>query len=300
MGYLVSRAFRWWANRRARVAFVVAVLVVVGVAAFGVLYVTTSGVDDRLAARVPDSVKKDGKLLVATDASYAPAEFTQANGVLTGFDKELFDAVANKLGLRAEYVNTRFDDVLSGVRTGAYEVGVSAVAVNDDRKQRTRMVSYYSMSTQWVTGKGNPANVGVADACGKRLAVEAGTVHVDEVTARSQTCTAGRLPAITIDRYPDQAAVTAALLAGKADAFVADSPVAAYAVKQSGGKLVALPETYDPVLCGYVVNTDQQALADVLRDAVAALIKDGTYRRILAKWGVEAGAITRPAVNPDR
>jgi polar amino acid transport system substrate-binding protein len=80
--------------------------------------------------------------------------------------------------------------------------------------------------------------------------------------------------------------------------MLADSPVIAYAVKQTNGQLELLGDIYDAAPYGYVVKKDQTDFAEALASAVGALVSDGTYKTILDKWGVQAGAITSPAVNP--
>src|SRR5215211_2776654 len=75
-------------------------------------------VDEALAAKVPDAVKSDGKVLIGTDASYAPNEFLDTDGkTVVGWDVELFNAVAAKLGLKTEYVSAVFADVIPGVQS---------------------------------------------------------------------------------------------------------------------------------------------------------------------------------------
>jgi polar amino acid transport system substrate-binding protein len=80
--------------------------------------------------------------------------------------------------------------------------------------------------------------------------------------------------------------------------MLADSPVGAYAVKQTNGQLELLGKIYDAAPYGYVVKKDQTAFAQAIADAVKALIADGTYKKVLEKWGVDGGAIDNPAVNP--
>ena len=80
--------------------------------------------------------------------------------------------------------------------------------------------------------------------------------------------------------------------------MLADSPIVAYAVKQTDGQLEALGDIYDAAPYGYVVKKDQTEFAQAIADALKALIADGTYKTVLEKWGVEQGAITDPAVNP--
>jgi polar amino acid transport system substrate-binding protein len=72
----------------------------------------------------------------------------------------------------------------------------------------------------------------------------------------------------------------------------------AYAVKQTNGQLELLGDVYDSAPYGYVVPKDQTDFAQAIADAVKALIADGSYQKVLEKWGVQAGAITDPAVNP--
>jgi polar amino acid transport system substrate-binding protein len=257
-------------------------------------------VDQALAAKVPAAVKADGKLLVGTDSSYAPNEFLDTDGkTVIGFDVDLFNAVAAKLGLKTQWVSAPFDALIPAVQSGKYEVGVSSFTINDERKQTVNMVSYFSAGTQWGTKQGNPTGVQPDNACGKKIAVQTGTVQdTDDLPKRQSACKSAGKPAITIDRYQRQDQATAAVVSGKDDAMLADSPVVAYAVKQTNGQLALLGDIYDAAPYGYVVKKDQTDFAQALSGAVAALISDGTYKQILSKWGVEAGAITNSAVNP--
>jgi polar amino acid transport system substrate-binding protein len=160
------------------------------------------------------------------------------------------------------------------------------------------MISYYSAGTQWSTKKDNPKKVDPDAACGLKIAVQKATVQVDDITARSEACTAGGKDAITIDQYDAQSDATAAVVSGKDDAGLADSPVMAYAVEQTNGQLELLGDIYDAAPYGYVVAKDQTQFAQAIADAVKSLIDDGTYQQALEKWGVEDGAIDDPTVNP--
>ncbi|SDZ09393.1 polar amino acid transport system substrate-binding protein [Micromonospora pattaloongensis] len=258
-----------------------------------------TSVDAALAGKVPDAIKSDGKIVVGTDSTYAPAEFLDTDGkTVIGFDVDLFTAVAGKLGLKAEFVSAPFGDIIPGVDTGKYEIGVSSFTVNDERKAAAQMVSYFQVGTQWATKKGNPAGIAIDNACGKKIAVQKDTVQVEDITKRSKACTDAGKPAITIDQYPGQDQATAAVVSGKDDAMLADYPVGVYAVTQSNGQLDLLGDQYEAAPYGYVVDKDQTAFAEAVRDAVKALITDGSYKTILEKWKVQGGAITDPAINP--
>jgi polar amino acid transport system substrate-binding protein len=266
---------------------------------------TTAGaapaVDEALAAKVPDAVKSDGKILIGTDATYSPNEFLDTDGkTVVGWDVDLFNAVAAKLGLKTEWQPSKFADIIPGLQSGKYEIGISSFTINDQRKQQVNMVSYYNAGTQWGTKKGNPTGIQPDDACGKKVAVQTATVQdTDDLSSkRQEACKSAGKPAITIDRYQDQGQATAAVVSGKDDAMLADSPVVAYAVKQTNGQLELLGDIYEAAPYGYVVKKDQTEFAQAIADAVKALITDGTYKTILEKWGVQGGAIDNPAVNP--
>jgi polar amino acid transport system substrate-binding protein len=257
-------------------------------------------VDQALAAKVPDAIKSDGTIKVGTDSTYAPNEFLDADGkTVVGSEIDLFNAVAAKLGLKAEYQSAKFGDIIPGIESGKYEIGVSSFTVNDERKQQVNMVSYFNAGTQWATKKGNPNGVQPDAACGKKVAVQTNTVQdTEDLAKRLKDCQAAGKPAITVDRYQDQGQATAAVVTGKDDAMLADSPVVAYAVKQSGDQLEPLGDIYDSAPYGYVVKKDQTDFAQALADSLKALISDGSYKTILDKWGVAAGGIDNPAVNP--
>jgi polar amino acid transport system substrate-binding protein len=159
--------------------------------------------------------------------------------------------------------------------------------------KQVNMVSYFSAGTQWAAKTG--ATIDPDNACGKKVAVQATTVQVDDITARSKKCGSNK---ITIDQYQKQSDATNAVVTGKDDAMLADSPVCAYAVKQTNGQLALAGDIYDSAPYGYVLPKDQTDFADAIAGSVQALIADGTYKSILSKWGVDAGAITTPAVNP--
>jgi polar amino acid transport system substrate-binding protein len=255
--------------------------------------------DDALAAKVPEAIKKDGVIEVGSDTTYPPAEFIGEDGeTIVGFDVDLFTLVAQKLGLKAHFVTSPFDSLIAGVGSGKYEAGVSSFTINAERLQQANMVSYFNAGTQWATKKGNPNHVDPDNACGKKIAVQKATVQVDDITARSQECTDAGKPAITIDQYDGQDEATAAVVSGKDDAGLADLPVMVYAVQQTNGQLGSLGDPYGAAPYGYVVPKDQTEFAQALADAVKSLIDDGSYQKVLEKWGVEGGAIDDPTVNP--
>lgn len=257
----------------------------------------TVKVDEALAAKVPEAIKKKGVLVDGTDASYAPNEFMDADGkTIIGMDIELLDAVATTLGLKVEYNNAGFDTIILGVTSGKYDIAVSSFTINPERKKQVTMVQYFNAGTSWAAKPSSgldPENM-----CGKTVAVQKGTVQIDDIEARNKACTDAGKPKITIVVEAEQSKATADVVSGKADAMLADSPVVSYAITQTNGQLEQIGEIYDAAPYGIVVSKENEELGALIGEALAKLQADGTYDAILAKWGNDGGAVTEFPVNP--
>jgi ABC-type amino acid transport/signal transduction systems, periplasmic component/domain len=248
--------------------------------------------DTALAAMVPSSVSADGKLVFGTDASYPPNEFTDTDGTtIIGMEVDLGKAVAQKLGLTAEFQNSQFSGIIPGIQGARYELGMSSFTINPERVQTVDMVSYYSAGTSLGVKKGNPDKITPDGLCGRSVGVQAGTVQVDDVAARSAACTAAGKPAIQVSELQQQTDVTLALTANRIVAMLADSPIVAYAVKTTDGSVEVVGKPYDTAPYGIVLAKKQGDYAKAVQGAVQALITDGTYGRILETWNVSDGAI---------
>ena len=254
--------------------------------------------DEALAAQVPESVKSTGVLVFGTDASYAPNEFFAEDGqTIVGFDVDLGKAIAAKLGLEGQFENSTFDSLIVGVQNGKFPASMSSFTINPEREKQVNMISYFNAGTSWAVQTGNPSGISVEDPCGKTVAVQKATVQVDDIEARNEECTAAGKPAINIQQYGLQSEATTAVVSGKADAMLADSPVVAYAIQQSG-KLEPVGDVYDSAPYGIVVPKEETEFATAVQGAVDALIADGTYAAVLDQWGLADGAVTQAEVNP--
>lgn len=255
--------------------------------------------DPALVAKLPAKVKAAGKIVVGTDATYAPNEFLDTDGkTVKGMDVDLFDTVAQKFGLTVEWKPANFDSIILGVNSGKYDVGVSSFTINPERKKQVNMVSYFNAGTQWVVAKGNPKKVDIENACGLSIGVQKGTVQIDDLTARSKKCTDAGKKEITPIVEVSQAKVTANLVSGKAVAMLADSPISLYAVKQTGGQLEALGDIYEAAPYGFVLPKADTEFAQAIADALKALDASGDYKKALSTWNNDSGAISDFAVNP--
>ncbi len=260
--------------------------------------IPTEQKDAALAAMVPADVAADGKIVVGADASYAPNEFVDADGsTIIGMDVDLGKAIAQKLGLQIEFQNASFDGILPGIGSKKYELGMSSFTDNADREKQVDMVSYFSAGTKMATVAGNPDGLSIDALCGKTVAVQRGTVQVDDLTARSTACTKAGQAAIVLSQFQAQTDVTLALTAKRAQAMLADSPVVDYAVAQTKGQLTVVGDAYDTAPYGIAVPKADGDYAKAVQGAVQALITDGTYKAVLDKWGVASGGITTSKID---
>ena len=250
-----------------------------------------------LSSRLPESIKTAGVIKIGVDASYPPNEFLAGDGkTVQGFDVDVFDAVAAKFGVKTEWQPADFSSIITGVQGKKFDIGISSFTINADRKKQVTMVSYFSAGTQWGTAAGNPKGIDPENACGKIVAVQTGTVQeTDDLPVRQQKCAADKIDILSFKRQ-DQA--TSAVITGKADAMLADSPIVAYAVKQSGGKLATLGDIYEAAPYGYVLPKAETEFADAIVEALKEISIEGSYQAALEKWGVSQGAISDFAVNP--
>jgi polar amino acid transport system substrate-binding protein len=255
--------------------------------------------DPALVAKLPAKIKSAGQIVVGTDATYAPNEFLNADGkTVQGMDVDLFNAVMQKFGVKVVYQPAGFDSIITGVQGGKYDIGVSSFTINNDRMKQANMVSYFNAGTQWATAPGNPKKVNPASPCGLKVAVQKGTVQAEtDMPPKVKACATQGKP-IDLQIYAGQDQATAAVATGKADAMLADSPVVAYAIKQSGGKIEAAGDVYDAAPYGYVLKKSDTDFSQAIADALKSLDTSGDYKKVLSTWGNDAGAINNFAVNP--
>jgi len=251
--------------------------------------------DDALAATLPAAIASAGVLKIGTDPTYAPNEYKDDAGNPIGWDIDLANAMAAKLGVKAQYTTAKFDNIIPSIVGGKYDLGVSSFTDTTEREQQVDFVNYYNAGILWASAKGK--DVDPDNACGMKVAVEAGTYEdTEELPAKSKACTDAGKAAIQVSKYDGQDQATNALVLGQVDAMSADSPITEYAIHQQEAKIQAAGKTFDIAPYGFATAKGGE-LTDVIKNTLQALIEDGTYTKILQKWGVEDGAVTAADVN---
>lgn len=298
-----------WARPRTAVALVMAVAFLAAgcggddntsseAASTGSSAGAASKADPAVAKLVPASIKSKGTVRVATDPTYPPAEFIDKDGkTIAGIDIDLVNAVAAKMGVKAQIVRSTFDAIIPGLAAKKYDM---AAAFHNDTKERQKVVDFVDYvragSAMYVKASGGPAIKTLDDLCGRKVAVLKGSTQQDDATAQSKKCSAGGKPAVTALVFPDQNAANLAISSGRAAVSLADTPVAAYIVKQAGGQFKLSGDQYAVALHGMAFPKGSE-LSQAVLAGMKAIIADGTYGRILDKWGASNIALDTPQLN---
>ena len=254
--------------------------------------------DSAAQALVPAAVKSKGSLLVAADATYAPDEFIGTDGsTVVGMDADLAKAIGATLGLSVTVQNVTFDNIIPGLQANKYDLGMSSFTDTKAREQQVDFVTYFTAGTSFfVKASGGPNIQTLADLCGHHVSVEKGTTEESDAQGQATACTGAGKPTVDVQSYPDQSSANLALTSGHADVGMADSPVAAYQVKQSSGAFKLSGPSYGNAPYGIAIPKGN-GMAQAVLAAIKDLMSNGTYTSILNTWGIQAGAITNPQIN---
>lgn len=249
---------------------------------------------DAAAALLPAEIAEAGVLRIGTDATYAPNQYAGPDGQPIGWEVELVDAVAAKLGLTTTWSKEGFDQIIPKVTAGTLDLGSSSFSDTVERQASVDFVDFYEAGLQFVRGKDEAALP--AELCGLRIGAQATTTSDDYLMEKSEECVAAGKPAIEILKKDGQDEATNDVVLGNVPYMLADSPIAQNSVKLSEGKVVLEGEIFDAAPYGLVTakNTD---LTEAVRVAMQELMDEGVYSQILEKWGVEAGAVDKAVIN---
>ncbi|MEU1258354.1 ABC transporter substrate-binding protein [Streptomyces chartreusis] len=263
-----------------------------------------------LADKLPQAIRDKGVIKVGSDIAYAPVEFKDDSGKTVGIDPDLAAAMGKQLGVTFQFENGTFDSLITGLRSKRYDVAMSAMTDTKDRQEGidsdtgkkvgegVDFVDYFTAGVSIYTQKGKNTDIKTwSDLCGKKIVVQRGTVSEDLAKAEAKKCTGGKT--ITIEAFDNDQQAQTRLRAGGAAAGSSDFPVAAYAVKTSGGgnDFQLVGEQVEAAPYGIAVAKNNTQLRDALKAALDAVIANGEYDKVIKKWGVEDGAVQEAAIN---
>jgi polar amino acid transport system substrate-binding protein len=219
--------------------------------------------------------KAERPLLVGTDAAYAPFETQSADQKISGFDIELLTAVAEKAGLKLEFINTPWEGLFTQLASGDRDILVSAITINDARKKQMDFSEPYFEAVQLIAVPSNSKVKSLQDLKPLKVGVQTGTTGDDIVSGLLGKTNAN------IKRFEGTPLAIKELQNGGVDAVVADNGVVNNFLRnnQADFKIVS-DTTFSKEQYGFAVKKGNTALLEKINKGLAAVKSDGTYERI--------------------
>lgn len=248
--------------------------VVLAVVLACVAFVACSKAADNTADTADTDAPKE-KLTMATNAAFPPYEFVEGDKVV-GIDAEIAQAIANKLGMELEIVDTEFDSIIPGVQGGKYSMGMAGMTVTDERLESVNFSTSYAKGIQSVI-----------------VPEDSDIKSVDDISSDTkigvQVATTGCIYAEddygvdAVSEFQNGAAAVQALVSGKIDCVIIDNQPALEFVKENEG-LKILDTAYAEEDYAICFNKNDEELMNKVNGALEELIADGTVQSILDKY----------------
>jgi polar amino acid transport system substrate-binding protein len=252
--------------------------------------------------QLPQSVKDKGVLMVGTNTAYPPMELFAPDGrSIIGVDPDLGLEIGRVLGVRLEFVDTVFAEVLADVEKGKLDMAMSAVTDTAERAKKVDFVNYFTAGTSIIVQRGNPADITTLNGlCGKVAVSMRGTVQEDLMRRTQKHC--GARP-IKVKTFLANSDALVELRTGRAGAVLVDFPVAVATVhdpRTGSNYQFASTTQFETAPYGIVVTKGQHGLRGALQGAVKQLLRSGVYADVLARWHVQEGAVKEITINSNR
>jgi polar amino acid transport system substrate-binding protein len=253
-------------------------------------------VDKALAAKLPADISAAGSLAVATSAALPPMTYVdEDNKTIVGFDADMAKAIAATLGLKADIQNVGFDTIIPGLQSGRYDIALGSIGVTLERQQVVDFVSYYNGGQGFLASVNSSFKVStIEDLCGRKVAVQTGSAQQSILEDEAGTCAAAGKKPWSLQTFPGTNEAVLAISGNRADVFYASISVVRYTADQNDKFRVA--GVYKRALVG-VPLPKGSPLTPVVQEAVQHLIDDGTYAKLLDKWGLADNALTDATIN---
>jgi polar amino acid transport system substrate-binding protein len=256
--------------------------------------------NDAIAAKLPDAIRSAGVLNIGAPINQPPEDlFAEDGHTPIGFEVDLARAIATTLGLKVAYQQMEFGALITALRSGRVDATMAAMNDTKPREATIDFVDYYNAGITMLVQKGNPQKVnGPDDLCGKSVSAQPGTTQQVFSEDQSKKCeAAGKLPVTIVS---GTANTEVALHTGRFATILDDTPTALYDAQVAGDGNWFEAVDYPPINggpYGIGVNKNNPQLRDAIQQALQSLIDAGTYTKILAAWGMTAGAVQKATIN---
>jgi len=241
------------------------------------------------AIKVPaGALGQAGTIRYCSDISSPPLEFYTSAQQPTGSDVGLGNAIAAELGVKPVWVNTAFAGIIPALQAGHCDAILSQLFDKPARRAVVNFVDYMNSSEAMLVRQGNPKHIsGISGLCGLTVAAETGTTVTDYLAQQSTTCVAHGMRPISVQTFLRDSDALDQLALGHVDAYGTTVETASYDMSKNSGMFQFAGQPFGQILTGIASVKSNAALHRVIAQAFAMLQKNGTYEKIMTKWGLK-------------
>ena len=250
-----------------------------------------------MAVELPPEILKQGSIRVAIVPNYPPMEFRDpATNTLTGFDVELGEALARKLGVKIIWQETSFDQMMPAIATGRVDAILSGMTDLASRQDTATFVDYLRNGPRFFAQQSRAAEFkDMTAVCGKRVGASRRTSFPKHIAAWSDAHCGG--DAIQFVGTEGSADARTQLKQGRLDAAVQGGETLPYMMELEPGAYIPIGDVFDVQFTGLALSVKEKALQQAVVEALDALIADGSYRVLLAKWKLADYGVEKATIN---
>jgi polar amino acid transport system substrate-binding protein len=258
----------------------------------------TETVQPALVKLLPARMAESKALTVAVALGSPPDDFRNDKGEVAGWEIDILHAVAQSLGLTLDVRPTTFDSLIPGLQAKRFDAAVGQMGVTEVREKVVDMLGTLLGNELFAALADDPITVkSLDDLCGRTVATTRGSREVEFAKSHDAQCKTLGKPPIDVLAFNDGASAADALMSKRAELFWIGSTAVSYFVAQSQGRTKVVGSYTDLAYIGIAMPKGSD-MAAALQAAVQHLMDDGTYTKIVKKWGLEAGAVTKAPLNP--
>lgn len=232
-----------------------------------------------------------GRITYGVAATFAPFEFMQ-DGKVVGFDIELLDAIAKKLGLQAEIMNMEFKGLIPALQSKRIDIINSAMYIRPEREEQVDFAPYLTVGNEIVVQAKNPMGIRAReDICGAKIAVTLGGFQEKLAREDDENCKKAGKDGVQVLTFPTAQDAALALKNGRADAIFNSTPGAYKQVQELPNDYAVAGKTFGPFAkIGIAVRKGDTQMKDAITHAIAAVKADGVIDKLLVKYGMPVTA----------
>jgi len=244
------------------------------------------------AVAPPSAITSAGRISYCSDISGPPLGYFDENNTAVGSDIDIGTEIANRFGVKAEFKNTAFSAIIPSLQAKQCDAIISQLFDKPARREVVDFVDYMYSSEAFLVPKGNPKNIrGLDDLSGLKVAVENGTTIQSLIDEQNKKFKDAGKPEATAVVFPKDSDARQALQIGQVDAYGTTLESAAFFLKTAGQVFDVGGEPFNKIVAGIAVRKGETEVHDAIQKAFESMKADGTYKKILAKWGLEGDAI---------